>query len=60
MLDSLIFAKQNATRRTGATIMLMQGISVKRMTKLYGVHGNTLRKFIRQRGLILWKISGGR
>ena len=60
MLDSLIFAKQKATRRTGATIMLMQGISVKRMTKLYGVHRNTLRKFIRQRDLILWKISGGR
>ena len=60
MLDRLIFAKQKATRRTGATIMLMQRISVKRMAKLYGVHRNTLRKFIWQKGLILWKISGGR
>ena len=30
----------------GATIMLMQGISVKRMAKLYGVHRNTVKKFI--------------
>lgn len=30
----------------GATIMLMQGISVNRMAKLYGVHRNTVKKFI--------------
>ena len=28
----------------GATIMLMQGISVNRMAKLYGVHRNTVKK----------------
>ena len=26
--------------------MLMQGISVNRMAKLYGVHRNTVKKFI--------------
>ena len=30
----------------GATIMLMQGISVNQMAKLYGVHRNTVKKFI--------------
>ena len=30
----------------GSTIMLMQGISVNRMAKLYGVHRNTVKKFI--------------
>lgn len=30
----------------GATIMLMQGISVNRMAKLYGVHRNTVKNFI--------------
>lgn len=30
----------------GATIMLMQGISVNHMAKLYGVHRNTVKKFI--------------
>ena len=30
----------------GTTIMLMQGISVNRMAKLYGVHRNTVKKFI--------------
>ena len=30
----------------GATIMIMQGISVNQMAKLYGVHRNTVKKFI--------------
>ena len=30
----------------GATIMLMQGISVNQMAKLYGVHRNTVKNFI--------------
>lgn len=30
----------------GVTIMLMQGISVNQMAKLYGVHRNTVKKFI--------------
>ena len=30
----------------GATIMLIQGISVNQMAKLYGVHRNTVKKFI--------------
>ena len=29
-----------------ATIMIMQGISVNQMAKLYGVHRNTVKKFI--------------
>ena len=30
----------------GTTIMIMQGISVNQMAKLYGVHRNTVKKFI--------------
>lgn len=30
----------------GVTIMLIQGISVNQMAKLYGVHRNTVKKFI--------------
>ena len=35
----------------GATIMLMQGISVNQMAKLYGVHRNTVKKFITSKKL---------
>ena len=35
----------------GATIMLMQGISVNHMAKLYGVHRNTVKKFITSKKL---------
>ena len=35
----------------GATIMLMQGISVNQMAKLYGVHRNTVKKYITSKKL---------
>lgn len=35
----------------GATIMLMQGISVNQMAKLYGVHRNTFKNFITSKKL---------
>ena len=35
----------------GATIMLMQGISVNQKAKLYGVHRNTVKKFITSKKL---------
>ncbi|MBO5137074.1 MAG: hypothetical protein J6B81_01060 [Spirochaetaceae bacterium] len=35
----------------GTTIMLMQGISVNRIAKLYGVHRNTVKLFIKRKHL---------
>lgn len=35
----------------GTTIMLMQGISVNRIAKLYGVHRNTVKLFIKRKKL---------
>jgi len=33
------------------TIMLMQGISINRIAKLYGVHRNTVKLFIKRKKL---------
>ena len=35
----------------GTTIMLMQGISINRIAKLYGVHRNTVKLFIKRKKL---------
>ena len=35
----------------GTTIMLMQGISINRIAKLYGVHRNTVKFFIKKKQL---------
>ena len=35
----------------GTTIMLMQGISINRIAKLYGVHRNTVKLFIKKKKL---------
>jgi len=35
----------------GTTIMLMQGISINRIAKLYGVHRNTVKLFIKRKHL---------
>ena len=33
----------------GTTIMLMQGISINRIAKLYGVHRNTVKLFMKRK-----------
>jgi transposase len=35
----------------GTTIMLMHGISINRIAKLYGVHRNTVKLFIKRKKL---------